>query len=273
MELGISTASYFGRMHTEDALLDIGARGVRTVELFLNSFSEYTDAFAELLAERLRRANLSVFSVHPLSTQFEPQLFSRCDRQREDALGLYEQVLRLAEKVGATHYVMHGAASLAAAGKGENMARSHPAARIAGVLTELISRAEDHGVVLTLENVSWCAFRTPAFGAELRDATDGRLKFTLDVKQAVRSGYSPEDYVRAIGKDIVSVHLCDAHTDADGMARLALPGNGDCDFAALFSLLRSYGFAGPAFIEVYSDMYETLPELYRSYEKMRALIG
>lgn len=273
MELGISTASYFGRMHTEDALLDIGAHGVRTVELFLNSFSEYTDAFAGVLLERLRRADLSVFSVHPLSTQFEPQLFSRCDRQREDALGLYEQVLRLAEKVGATHYVMHGAASLAAAGKNAGMARSHPVARLAGILMELAARAEDHGVVLTLENVSWCAFRTPAFGTELRDAMDGKIKFTLDVKQAIRSGYSPEDYVRAIGKDIVNVHLCDAYADADGAARLALPGSGDCDFAALFMLLRSYGYAGPAFIEVYSDMYETLPELYDSYAKMRALLG
>lgn len=272
MELGISTASYFGRMHTEDALLDIGAHGVRTVELFLNSFSEYTDAFAGVLLERLRRADLSVFSVHPLSTQFEPQLFSRCDRQRTDALGLYEQVLLLAEKVGAAHYVMHGAASLAA-GKNAGMARSHSVARLAGILAELAARAEDHGVVLTLENVSWCAFCTPAFGAVLSNAMNGKIKFTLDVKQAIRSGYSPEDYVRAIGGDIVNVHLCDAYTDADGAARLALPGEGDCDFAALFTLLRSYGYAGPAFIEVYSDMYETLPELYASYAKMRALLG
>lgn len=273
MELGISTASYFGRLHTEDALLDIGAHGVRTVELFLNSFSEYTDAFADVLAGRLRRAKLSVFSVHPLSTQFEPQLFSRCDRQREDALSLYGQVLRLAEKVGATHYVMHGAASLAAAGKNAGMARSHSVARLAGILTELATRAEDHGITLTLENVSWCAFRTPAFGTELSSAMDGRLRFTLDVKQAIRSGFSPEDYVRAVGRDIVNVHLCDAYTDADGAARLALPGEGDCDFAALFSLLSTYGFAGPAFIEVYSDMYAELPELYKSYEKMRTLLG
>lgn len=41
--IGISTASYFNRMPIEDAVLELGAQGVRICELFLNSFSEYTD--------------------------------------------------------------------------------------------------------------------------------------------------------------------------------------------------------------------------------------
>lgn len=76
MEIGISTASYFNKLQIEDAVLDIGAHGVRLCELFLNTFSEYEPEFVDLLAERLERANVQVFSVHPMSMQYEPQLFS-----------------------------------------------------------------------------------------------------------------------------------------------------------------------------------------------------
>ena len=93
MEIGLSTASYFQKLQIEDAILDIGAHGVPLCEVFLNTFSEYEPAFVELLAERLACANVKVFSVHPMSMQFEPQLFSIHPRQREDALNLYERVL------------------------------------------------------------------------------------------------------------------------------------------------------------------------------------
>ena len=118
MEVGVSSASYFSRMATENAVRDIGAHGVRLAEVFLNTFCEYEPAFIELLAGRLAEAGVTAYSVHPMSTQFEPQLFSIHPRQRADALRLYARVLRAAQRLGARCYVMHGAAVVIAEAAG-----------------------------------------------------------------------------------------------------------------------------------------------------------
>ncbi len=263
MEIGLSTASYFNKLQIEDAVLDIGAHGVGLCELFLNTFMEYEPSFADLLAERLSEANARVFSVHPMSMQFEPQLFSIHPRQRADALRLFERVLSTGKRLGAHCYVMHGPARLFGGVKNIELIR------IAPILVDLTALAADYGIQLTLENVSWCIFNEPEFGVRLRDVTGGRIKHTLDVKQAVRSGYDPEDYIRAVGEQIVNVHLCDAEKLPTGSVRYQMPGFGECDFIGMFNLLAEKGYAGPAFVEVYSDMYTEIPVLYESLSLVR----
>lgn len=263
MRIGISTASYFNRMPIEDAILELGAQGVRICELFLNSFSEYTDEFSSFLAERVHQAGLTVYSVHPMSLQFEPQLFSAHPRQRADAFRMFEQILRSAARLHTTHYVMHGAAYLIGASKGLSMER------IAPVFSELTALADSYGVTLTLENVSWGLFRTPQFGEELRSRVGDALRYTLDVKQAVRSGYRPSDYIRAVGPCIENVHLCDFVRTETG-CRWKLPLEGEFDFDGLFTELHAAGYRGPAFIEVYSDAYTDTTALYDCYRKLAA---
>ena len=266
MEIGISTASYFSKLQLEDAVLDIGAHGVPVCEVFFNSFSEYDPAFVEDLAKRIHRSNLRVFSVHPMSMQFEPQLFSVHPRQRDDAWHIFEQVLADGKRLGASHYVMHGPARLFGGVKNIGLTR------IAPIFVELNALARQYGIQLTLENVSWCVFNEPEFGIRLLDAIGGDvLRFTLDIKQAVRSGYDPLDYIRAIGSQIVNVHLCDATQQEGDSVRYAMPGAGNYDFLKMFNELADVGYGGPAFIEVYSDMYRQIPELYDSYERMLAV--
>lgn len=258
MQIGISTASYFNRMPIEDAVRDIGAHGVPVAELFLNTFSEYEPDFVECLAQRLEKAGVSAHSVHPMSTQFEPQLFSLHPRQRKDAFRIYERVLQAAKRLGARCYVMHGAATLGGAAKNLELER------IAPIFCELNDMAEGYGVTLALENVSWCVFASPAFGLALRERTGDRMHYTLDIKQAVRSGYKPRDYIDAVGDRLVNVHLCDYSVREDGRFLWCMPGQGVCDFAAVAAALRAHGYTGPAFVEVYSDMYRTLDALFDS---------
>ena len=266
MDIGISTASYFSKLQLEDAVLDIGAHGVPVCEVFFNSFSEYDPAFVELLDERIRRSNLRVFSVHPMSMQFEPQLFSVHPRQRDDAWQIFEQVLADGKRLGASHYVMHGPARLFGGVKNIGLSR------IAPIFVELCALARQYGIQLTLENVSWCVFNEPEFGVRLLDAIGGdALRFTLDVKQAVRSGHDPLEYIRAVGSRIENVHLCDATQLENDAARYAMPGAGSYDFVKMFDELAQVGYHGPAFIEVYSDMYQQIPELYESYDRMLAI--
>ncbi len=267
MEIGLSTASYFQKMQIEDAIPDIGAHGVPVCEVFLNTFCEYEPPFVELLAERLSAANVKVFSVHPMSMQFEPQLFSIHPRQRADALTIYERVLSAGKRLGARYYVMHGPARLFGGVKNIELAR------IAPIFVDLADRAAKYGIQLTLENVSWCVFNEPEFGARLQTMTGGTIKHTLDVKQALRSGFDPIDYIRAVGEQIVNVHLCDATRLPSGGVRYDMPGFGEYDFVGMLNLLGEKGYCGPAFIEVYSDMYAEIPMLYESLSRVQNIVS
>lgn len=268
MEIGVSTASYFNCQQTEDAILDIGSHGVSLCEIFLNSFCEYRPEFIEMLRARLVLSGLRVFSIHPMSTQFEPMLFSLHPRQRKDAWDLYETVLQGARTLGATHYVMHGPANLSGAAKNLQIMRITP------IFRDLIALACSYGVTLTLENVSWCVFHHPSFGVALRDAIgDHSLKFTLDVKQAIRSGNTPLAFIDAVGDDIANLHLCDATIAADGAYSLQMPGQGEVDFSAIARGLLNHGYTGPAFIEVYSDMYQNIAEIYESRSRMLSVLN
>lgn len=267
MEIGLSTASYFNKLQIEDAILDIGAHDIGLCELFLNTYSEYEPPFIDLLAERLQQANIRVFSVHPMSMQFEPQLFSIQSRQRADALRLFERVLAAGKRVGAQCYVMHGPARLFGGVKNIELTRITP------ILLDLDAMAKEYGIQLTLENVSWCVFNEPEFGIRLADSTGGVIKHTLDVKQAARSGYDPMDFIHAVGENIVNVHLCDAVKLPAGGVRYDMPGFGGYDFLSMFNLLAEKGYRGPAFIEVYSDMYAEIPTLIESYQKIQHIVS
>lgn len=268
MKLGISTACYFQKMMIEDTVLDIGARGVQHCELFLNTFREYEPAFIALLKERLAAVGLEAYSVHAMSTQYEPQLFSIHPRQRDDALALYERVLQGAKALGAKVYVMHGPVHLAGAAKNISLSRLTP------LFKELGAMAASYGIMLALENVSWCVFNTADFGRALRESIGaGGLKYTLDIKQAIRGGQDPLDFVKAVGPDIVNVHLCDAVLGQDGRVNLRLPGFGAFDFMTLREALARQGADYHAFIEVYSDMYADTQELYESYARMQTIFS
>ena len=268
MEVGVSTASIFNKAMVEDIPAMLSPMGVRTIEVFLNTYSEYRSDFVRMLRQRIDDAGLAVYSVHPMSNQFEAQLFSIHPRQKADAFAVYREALNAGRILGATHYVMHGSPHLGGTAKNLEMERITP------VFRELLDVAAEYGIILCLENVSWCFFHAPAFGAELRARLgDRRLKFVLDIKQAVRSGEDPFAFVEAVGEDLVNWHLCDYAFDESGRLSLKMPGRGQCDFLALGKAMAEKGYRGPAFIEVYSDMYSDTEELKTSFETIRSLLS
>ena len=263
MQVGISTASLFNRYELEDSPAHMAAMGATVCEIFLNTFSEYEGEFISVLHQRVQESGLKVYSVHPMGTQFEPQLFSIYQRQREDAKRIFEQVLRAGKTLGATCYVMHGPSGLNGAVKNMDIPRIGP------MVQELCEMAKAHSMTLAWENVSWCLFHTPSFGLRLLDATKADdLRFTVDLKQAGRSGYRPEEYIEAVGERMVNLHICD-YLSTSGRILPVLPGKGACDFASIAELLYKKGYKGPAFLEVYSDMYEDEAELLSCYQYVK----
>mgnify|MGYP001147891004 CR=1 FL=1 len=106
MKVGISTASLFLREPTERAAATIKSLGVDETEVFLQTFYEYRPEFSKALAPDI--CGLNVNSVHVLTNDFEPHLFSPSRRIRGDGFYWLDQVMRSAQLLNCKNYTFHG---------------------------------------------------------------------------------------------------------------------------------------------------------------------
>lgn len=269
MDLGISTASLFNKAETVEAPALFRDMGVDTAEIFLNTFSEYEPVYIEAIREQAEKNSLRIYSIHPMSVQFEAQLFSSHPGQKADAMALYKKVLEAGRVLGATHYTMHGALQLIG---DPGTTRNHRLQKLGDTLDELTDTAAEWGIQLCLENVSWCFYKTPEMALTLREKLGaGKLKFVLDIKQAIRYGQDPFAFIEAVGEDIETVHLCDYVHGEQGL-KLKMPGQGEFDFARMRRELEGKGSPCAAFIEVYSDMYTGFSELEQCYKNLKKVL-
>ncbi len=250
MQTGVSTASLFLRANNEDALPILDGLGVKNVEVFLTSFSEYGYPFAKLLQER--KGGLRVNSVHDLNTAFEPQLFNAHPRVQADAYAWLEKVLESAKALGAPYYTFHGTARMKKAAR--NPENDNFPRMIQG-FEKLLHFCQGHGVQLCLENVEWSTYNRPGVFSKLATAIP-ELKGVLDIKQARISGYSYESYLIEMGERLAYVHVSDICQRG-----MCLPGKGDFDFDTLIKRLKDVGFDGALIIEAYKDDYREIEEL------------
>ncbi len=253
METGISTASLFCRYSTEDALQFLAQANVNHAEVFLESYCEYTKNFGRILKGRM--GDIKVHSVHTLTTQFEPQLYSINERAKTDSLIFLRDTMSAAREIGAKYYTFHGGARM----KRTPLVLDFD--RIGKCTQKVIDVCAEYGVALAYENVHWCYYNYIGFFDELRKRTSG-LKGTLDIKQARQSGVDYREFLKEMGKDIVTVHLSDIKEDG----KMCLPGKGITDFYEMFGRLSDVGFDGALITEVYQGDYDKTDELFESLE-------
>ncbi len=258
MQVGISTASLFGRKTTEEALEFLSKSKVSCAEIFLESYCEYNAEFGELL--KSVKGNIDVHSVHVLTTQFEPQLYSVNQRAMADSFKLLDMAMSCAEKVNAKYYTFHGGARFKKTPIKLNFDR------VGEITQRIIDTAKSHKITLAYENVHWGYYNYIGFFNEIKKRTVG-LKATLDVKQARQSGIEYKDFIDEMKEDIVTVHL----SDVDANGKMCLPGNGITDFYDLFSRLHNVGFNGAMLLEVYQNDYQTFDELFSSLDYVNNL--
>ncbi len=256
MEIGVYTATLFGREYNENALKILDDIDARVCEIFLETFCEYKTEYAELLLKNL--GNLKVHSVHTLNTHFEPQLFSTNERALGDAMAIFEDVLKSAQILGATNYTMHGLIHIKKGSRFEDYAR------YANAFNDMISLCEKYGVELCIENVEWAIYGKVGFFDKVKKLSP-KLKTCLDIKQARISGYDYRDYLSEMGDSIKTVHL----SDVDENGKICLPGRGTFDFRELFARLRDVGFCGNMLIEVYKDSFSDYEEIANSLGYLR----
>lgn len=248
--IGISTACFYPHVLTEDAL-DIAAElGFPVVEVFLQTESEYQPAFGALLAQRAQATGVRVHSLHLYATLFD--LWSPYIRMREETRARFLRLLEIAARVGARALTWHGL----------RFGIDNPAL-VEPFLESTVWAAEQAhaaGVLLCVENVSWCYCRRPEHVAALK-ALGAPIGFTFDSFQAAESGVAPEALIAAMDGALATVHLADF---APAGPRHLSPGTGIMDWPGVFAALRSVNYAGPLLIEVADlDAPKTLLEIRR----------
>lgn len=261
MDIGISTAIFYPEMVTEEAVALLGQHGFETLEVFANSFQEFTKDYGARLKEVAHDHNTKVRSIHTVSSAFEPYLFDGYERRREDFFKIYKDFLDFGHILGAKVYTFHGL-----------IKKPHPSMRFQDVVyiyEKMVYEAGLRDMVLAQENVSWCLSGNLQYLQRLKEAVKGPLKYTLDVKQAVKAGKSPADYLAIYGEDLMNLHL----NDHDDLSTCLLPGQGHFDFKTLKRQVEDLGYEGPGIIEVYRENYDTVEDLKKSKEVLERILS
>ena len=255
MQLGISTAAFYGKLETEEAAAKIAQLPLDCAEVFFQSDSEISTEFAALVKQNL--GSVACTSVHPLGG-YENYMAGRPARQVKDAFDHYRRILDAGKVLGAQTFVYHGRNTPQLNALPWNLPWNIEA------LVPMCEEAEKRGMVVGWENVYWCQLTEPKRVLEAKAALP-QVRFTLDIKQAMRANGDPIAFVHAMGDRLCNVHVCDWKDDGT----LCLPGEGMFDFDALFAALKEVEYDGPVIMEPYLRLIGSDEALGRSIAFMR----
>ncbi|MDP4089139.1 MAG: sugar phosphate isomerase/epimerase [Bacillota bacterium] len=261
MRIGLSSASFYPDIFTENSIQKMKDLGFECGEIFLNSPSEYEDRFASELKENAEKLKFDIISVHAFSSSFEPFLFDRYERRRKDLMKNFSMVCKAASIIGARFYTFHGIRLIESKTIGMKF--------ITDIYNELAYRAGEAGILLSQENVSWCMSSDPEFLQEIKHNCRYPLCFTLDIKQAYKAERKPEEYIEVMGKDLLNIHINDRSEERVCL----LPGKGTVDLRELFGKLKRIDYKGDCIIEVYRENYSDEKELSEAREYIKEIIN
>jgi len=233
--IGLSTGALFPDYHTEDALTVAAEYGFPVVEVYIQTHGEYTPPFVTELKGRMDHFGITAHSVHNDVRHFD--LWSPYRRRAAESYALFERLIDLAAELGAKAITWHGMR--------EKL--DDPAAfdRFTETAWSLGARAQQAGITLTIENVSWCYLRRVEHIQRIREA-NLPLGFTFDPFQAAEAAQNPPDIIRAMGDRLTTVHLSDF---GNGESRHLPLGDGIIDWPAVFCALAEVSYKGPLIIE------------------------
>lgn len=257
MSFGISTSCLYPLI-TEEALATLGQSGVKICEVFLNSLSETTPEFADKLNTIKNEYGIKISSVHPFSSFAETfMLFSEYERRFFDALEFYKRCAEIASLLEAKFLVIHGSRLPAKISNETYFER----------FQRLVDTGKDFGITVCQENVHSHFSENPVFLKEMRSALNKNFKMVFDIKQAVRSGFSPLEFAEEFKNEIVHIHLSDHKKGCDCLP----PAQGIFDFKKLFNIMDSAGYKGDYVIELYRNNFDEPSDLIKALEYVQNL--
>lgn len=237
VKIGASTACMYPE-ELENSLEKLCAMGIKNTEIFLNSHCELEKDFLNKLKGILDRYGTRCVSLHPYTCAIEPMmLFTYYKRRYVDMLEYHKKYFDAMNFLGAENFILHG-------NKPQNKFSDEDYFERYEGLYDL---GRSFGVTVTQENVARCTGGSLEFLVKMKNALGDKAKFTLDVKQAVRRGYSPYEFVEKLGENIVHIHLSD-HNDESDCTKVGL---GRLDFGRFYRKLCEKGFCGNLILELY----------------------
>lgn len=259
MKIGVSSASLYP-LHAEDAFSELSALGIRYAELFANSTCEARDPVVSEIEQTCRRSGMQILSFHPFSSPMESVfLFSTYDRRIEEMMTNYREFFGTMKRLGAKIFVLHGAI----------LSSKCPPEHYVKQFRLLAEAGREYGVTVAQENVSYCLSGDLEFLKMMKRELGGCAKFVLDLKQTRRAHGDPFEYIRALGEDIVHLHISDGSGERD-----CLPvGHGDLDFRRLMQEMDALGYGGAYIVELYRQNYDTFGRLRESVDRLQDIAG
>lgn len=252
---GVSSACFFP-LETALSVQKIAAWQIPYTEVFFNTVRELAPDYVDGLDRCCKLAGTKILSVHPFTSNSESfYFFSDYPGRLEDGILLYRHYLRAAQKLGARLLVFHGDSSFS----------EYPVRKSADHLRRLDAIArEEYGLFIAYENVVRCRGKDPNYFVQLREYYPD-LRFVLDVKQSLRAGHSPLEYVEALGNSIVHVHISDSNSQQD-----CLPvGRGEMKLEEFLFALKKVGFSGAILQELYRESYREEGEVLEGYQLLK----
>lgn len=252
MKIGISTSTFFNTVAPEGAFDIMRNMCVDTTEVCLYTFSEYEKPYIDHFAAY--KGGINVVAVSPMSTQFEPQLFSPNMRVRADAELIFKKVCYACFALGAKFYTFRGIINL-------GNIKNYDYSRLAQRYNQLADIAASYGVCLSLKNVRWAHSATPDFYKIIMPQCP-RMFASFDMYNAESAGYDIREFLDVCPPQRIS-HL----TVTDVIkGDWCLPGRGKYNFDRLFTELDRRKVQAPVLMSVRSDKYSDYLQVRDGYE-------
>lgn len=244
---GVSTACLYP-MVMEKALYELAVRNVDCVEMFFNTHCELDKNFVNELKRITENYKISVSSIHPYTCGIEPMMFfTQYPRRFLDILDYYKKYFEVMNILGANIFVFHG----------NKIQNNTPDEFYFERYKGLYDLGKQYGITVAQENVARCSSGDIDFIKTMSKALGDDAKFILDTKQAIRKGYSPYEFLDAVGNKIVHIHISDFGEDGDCL----LVGKGNLNFPKFTKALTNCSYTGSIILELYSSGYNDICEL------------
>ena len=178
-------------------------------------------------------------------------IFSEYMRRFEESEENFKHYFEIAARLGAKFVNLHG----------DKPTGKLPVEEYCKRFKILADLGKEFGVTLCQENVNGYRSADPEFLADMVRILGNDANFTLDIKQCIRSGYTPDEIMEAMDYKIRHVHISDHSPASDCL----LPTRGNFNFKELFSKLKDHGYNGDYVIEVYRNAYKEHSEIFECY--------
>ncbi len=258
MKAGVSSACLYPQI-LEDSVEDLAKRGVKNIEIFVNSDCELEETYLIELKSIMDYYGTKCVSLHPYTCPIEPMMFfTNYERRVTDALKYYSKYFKAMNIFGSNILVFHG--NKAVVPVEENLYFDR--------FFKLAELGKKFGVVVAQENVARCQCNNIPFMVNMVRQLGDTAKFVIDLKQAIRSNLNIFDIIDAIGYNIAHIHISD-HTSTQDCLPL---GMGVLDINLLLNRLKEKSFDGSIMLELYRNNFDTVEQLKDNYSYLCSLI-